>query len=212
MKWLIIGIVGIAGVVVAVAVIVNLSGGSGAEDRADFSGQGGEGPVLAESGASLIRSGDGIRVGANTPIPMPGTYEYPSGDMVPDGSPAHPEVLPGGPDEPEVFTLWVMVFNYPDMCTDDTCDADDLEEDAMAKGGVFQADGRVADGESLEFDRSVRLGQEPGKGSALENPLGAEVHLVIAAHGKMLDGTDGWRQLNGPLGNPTLWWAATFAP
>jgi hypothetical protein len=212
MKWLIVGIVGIVGIVVTVAIIVNVNGGSDAGERADFGGQGCEGPLLAESGASLIRSGDGIRVSANTPIPMPGTYEYPSADMVPDGSPAHPEVLPGGPDEPEVFTMWAFVYNYPDTCTDDTCDVDDSAQDAMAAGGVFQADGRVADGERLEFDGSVRLGQEPGTGSALVNPLGAEVHLAIAAHNKMLDGSDGWRQLNGPLGNPTLWWAASFEP
>jgi hypothetical protein len=212
MKWLIIGIAGIIGIVVTAVIFVNLSGGSESGERADFMGQGGEGPLLAESGATLIRSGDGIRVGAIVPTPTPGSYEYPSGDMVPDGSAAHPEVLPGGPDDPEVFTMWAFVFNYPDMCTDESCDVDDLAQDAIAKGGVFQTDGRVADGDDLEFAGSIRLGQVPGTGSPLENPLGAEVHLAIAPHGKMLDGTDGWRQLNGPLGNPTLWWAATFTP
>ena len=82
----------------------------------------------------------------------------------------------------------------------------------MAKGGVFQADGRVADGDDLEFAGSVRLGQVPGNGSPLESPLGVEVHLAISPHGKMLGGSDGWRQLNGPLDDPILWWAATFVP
>jgi len=212
MKWLIIGIAGVIGIVVAAAIVVNLSGGGDDGERADFAGQGGEGPLLAESGATLIRAGDGIRVSANTPIPMPGTYEYPSGDMVPEWSSTHPEVLPGGPGEPEAFTMWVFVFNYPDMCTDDSCDLDDLAPGAPARGGAYQGDGRVADGDELEFAGSVRLGQVPATGSALENPLGAEVHLAIAPHGKMLGGSDGWRQLNGPLGNPTLWWAAAFTP
>ena len=215
MKWLIIGIGGIAGVVALVAIVLISAGGSDPGERADFGGQGGEGgegPLLAESGASLIRSGDGIRVSAIVPTPTPGSYEYPSGDMTPEWSAAHPEVFPGGPDEPEVFTMWVFVFNYPDMCTDDSCDLDDLAQGAPARGGVYQADGRVADGDDLEFAGAVRLGQDPATGSALENPFGAEVHLAIAPHGKMLDGTDGWRQLNGPLGNPTLWWAASFVP
>jgi hypothetical protein len=66
MKWLIFGIV---------AIVVNLSGGSDPGERADVQGQGGEGPLLAESGATLTRSGDGIRVGAIVPTPTPGSYE-----------------------------------------------------------------------------------------------------------------------------------------
>jgi hypothetical protein len=49
-----------------------------------------------------------------------------------------------------------IVFNYPERCTDGSCDVDDLAEDATVKGGVYQADGRVAEGEGLEFDGSVR--------------------------------------------------------
>jgi hypothetical protein len=212
MKWLIIGIGGIAGIVALVAIVLISAGGSDPGESADFTGQGGEGPLLAESGASLIRSGDGIRVSAIVPTPTPGSYEYPSGDMTPEWSAVHPVVLVGGPDEPEAFTMWVFVFNYPDMCTDDSCDLDDLAQGAPARGGAYQADGRVAAGDDLDLAGAVRLGQDPASGSALENPLGAEVHLAIAAHGKMLDGSDGWRQLNGPLRNPTLWWAASFAP
>ncbi len=212
MKWVIIGIAGIIGIVVTAAIVVSLSGGGDGGERADFAGQGGEGPIFAEGGASLIRASDGIRVSAIIETPTPGSYEYPSGDMTPEWSAAHPAVLVGGPDEPEAFTMWVFVFNYPDMCTDDSCDLDDLAQGAGARGGAYQADGRVASGDDLDLVGAVRLGQAPASGSALENPLGAEVHLAIAPHGKMLDGSDGWRQLNGPLGNPTLWWAATFAP
>jgi hypothetical protein len=207
MKWL---IGGIAGIIVIVAIIAFARDDANAGQSADFGDQGSSDSTLAGASASLVRSDDGLRVHAVIPTPTPGSYEYPSGDMVPGWSSAHPDVLVGGPDEPEVFTMWAIVFNYPDQCTEGSCDLDDLSEGAPAKGGVYQADGRVADDEELEFSGSVRLGEAPATGSALENPLGAEVHLAIAPHGKMLGGTDGWRQLNGPLGNPTLWWAATF--
>jgi hypothetical protein len=208
MKWLITGIAGIIGI----AAILLISGNNvNAGESADFAGQGDPDSVFAVDGAHLDRFGDGIRVNAIIPTPTPGEYEYPSGDMVPDWSSAHPDVSVGGPDEPEVFTMWAIVFNYPERCTE-SCDLDDLSEGAAAKGGIYQADGRVADLEELELAGSVRIGQVPATGAALENPFGAEVHLAIAPHGKMLGGSDGWRQLNGPLGNPTLWWAATFSP
>jgi hypothetical protein len=132
--------------------------------------------------------------------------------MVAEGAAPHPEVVPGGSDVPEVFTLWAFVFNHPQLCTDDTCDLDDLDEDAPAKGGVFQVDGRILEGAELDLAGSVRLGQEPIAGSPLKEPMGAEVHLAVAPHGMALTGPDLERQLNGPLGNSTLWWAAAFTP
>lgn len=208
MKWL---IAGIAVIVVTAAFIFIVAADADPGERADVTGQGGNGPVLAVNGARLVRSGDGLHVYANVPTPRPGSYEYPTGDMVPETASPHPEVLTGGPDEPEVFTMWAFVFNFPDLCTE-SCNLDDLAEDAPARGGVYQADGHIADQDRMELVGSIRIGQTPANGSVFENPLGAEVHLAIAPHGKMLAGTDGWRQLNGPLGNPTLWWAATFLP
>jgi len=146
------------------------------------------------------------------PTPVPGTYEYPTGDMVgPDAAP-HPDIVEAGPGEREVFTLWVFVFNQPELCTDGSCDADDVDEDAAARGGVYQTDGRIAELEELVLSGTIRLGQPPLRGTAVENPEGAEVHTIIVPHGRALDGTDLIRQLNGPVGNPTLWWAATFSP
>jgi hypothetical protein len=209
MKWI---FAVIAGIVVIGAVVFVSVDDAGAGEIADFGNQGDSDSTFAANSADLARSSDGIRVHVVIPTPTPGSYEYPSGDMVPEWSTTHPDVVVGGPSESEVFTMWAIVFNYPELCTDESCDLDDLADDAPAKGGVYQADGRVADGEELEFSGAVRLGQDPATGSALENPFGAEVHLAIAPHGKMLGGSEGWRQLNGPLGNPTLWWAASFPP
>ncbi|GMR03164.1 MAG: hypothetical protein BMS9Abin20_1535 [Acidimicrobiia bacterium] len=211
MKWLIAGLAGLAGIIVVAAIIVVSTGDTEPGERADIAGQGGEGSVLAVDGARLDRADDGLVVGASVPTPTPGSYEYPTGDMVAKWATPHPDVEVGGPGEPEAFTMWAIIFNYPELCTDDSCDLDDLAEGAAAKGGVYQADGRIAEEAEVEFVGSIRLGQPPRTGSALENPLEAEVHLAIAPHGKALSGADGWRQLNGPLGNPTLWWAATFS-
>ena len=90
------------------------------------------------------------------------------------------------------------------------CDADDLTEDAAARGGVYQVDGRLGDGAELHFTGNVRLGEGQLSGSLLDDPLGAEVHLAIAPHGRALSGADRARQLNSPVGTPALWWGARF--
>jgi hypothetical protein len=179
-------------------------------ELADFAGQGGSEPPLARKGAELVRSQDGLWISGSVPTPAAGSYEYPTGDMVPPGG-SHPDVVVGDVGEPEVFTMWAFVFNYPAKCTDDACDLDDLG-DTEAKGGVFQIGARIADDRTLEIDGGVRLGQPALNGSPLENPMDAEVHVAIAPHGKALEGDDLWSQLNGSVGNPTLWWVATFAP
>jgi hypothetical protein len=210
MKWLITGIAGLAGIIVVAAFVMIPGDSADTGERADVAAQGGEGQPFAAEGAWLSRSNDGIRVRATIPTPAPGSYEYPTSDMVAPWAQPHPEILPAGDGEYEVFTMWVIVFNHPDLCTDESCDLDDLSPDAAAKGGVFQADGRIADGDELELTGSVRIGQVPSTGSPLEASLDAEVHVAIAPHGRALTGADLERQLNGPIGNPTLWWAATF--
>lgn len=194
---------------IAVVALVAAACGSDAGDRQTFM-QPASDEAYAENAASLERSDDGVRVEAEMPTPEPGSYDYPTGGMVPDWAGPHPEVAPGSASEPETFTLWLIAFNYPDRCTEGKCDLDDLGEDTAARGGVFQADGRIADTSTLAFSGTIRLGQPAANGAALENPLGAEIHLAVAPHGKALTGEDLWRQLNGPVGNPSLWWVAEF--
>lgn len=196
-------------VIVVVAVIAFGAFPSSGTQTANVGSQGTEADPVSLDGASLERATDGLRARIEMPTPTPGSYEYPTADMIPPGAPEHPEVLVGGPGEPETFTLWIFVFNRPDRCTD-ACNDDDLAPDADAEGGVYQGDGRIADGDRLVLGGGVRVGQEPLRGSPLVNPLGAEVHLAIAPHGKALEGRDLRRQLNGPIGNPMLWWGAPF--
>lgn len=203
--WLVVGLVA---AVVAIVVVVDPFSSADAQ-TADIGSQGTEADPVSVDGANLQRERDGIRVTTQMPTPTPGSYEYPTADMVPPGSPEHPEPLVGGAGEPETFTLWIFIFNHPELCTD-ACNDDDLDPDAPAKGGVYQGDGRIADQEQLVLEGGVRVGQEPARGSALENPHGAVVHIAIAPHGKALEGQELRRQLNGPIGNPTLWWGAAF--
>ncbi len=199
------------GLVVATLALTSCGGDEAKGEVSNVMEQGASESILAVDGAELVRTADGIRLRETVPTPPPGSYEYPVAEMVPPWSTPHPEVSPGSEDEPEAFTLWVAVFNNPDLCTDSACDADDLTADAAAQGGMYQADGRVADESEIEFAGAVRLGQDPSTGAALENPLGAEIHAFIAPHGKALTGPDLWRQLNGPVGTPALWWATVFS-
>lgn len=200
------------GVAVAALTLISCGGNDSTGQVSNVMEQGASESILAVDGAVLARSEDGIQVRETVPTPPPGSYEYPVSAMVPPWATPHPEVFQGSADEPEAFTLWVIAFNNPDLCTDSACDADDLLPDAAAEGGVYQADGRVADESDIEFAGGVRLGQEPFTGATLDNPLGAEVHVFMAPHGKALTGPDLWRQLNGPVGNPALWWTAVFSP
>ncbi len=213
MKW---ALAGLAGLMVAAAGAVGAivwTAESAVGEHTNVRGQGNSEPVLAEDGATMIRSGDGLRFRVTVPTPPPGSYEYPTADQLASWSTfeSHPEVQPGGPDEPEVFTMWVVVFNHPERCTDDACDGDDFAEGADAAGGIYQGDGRVADGDELDLSAAIRLGQTPLTGAPLENPLGAEAHVLVASHGKAVSGADHWIQLNSPLGNPSLWWGAFFS-
>ena len=208
-------VVAVAAVAVFTVAVVWALGDDDAEgwETADVRGQGdagGEGTVLASDGARLIRRADGIRAEIEVPTPEPSTYEYPTGDMVPPDAEPHPPVSPGASDAPEVFTMWVFAFNDPAQCTDAACDADDVGADTPARGGVYQLDGLVGDEDRMTFVGRIRLGQDPLAGARLENPEGAAIHFAIAPHGRLLPGADGRRQLNSPVGNPSLWWGASF--
>ncbi|MDJ0770815.1 MAG: hypothetical protein QNJ12_18625 [Ilumatobacter sp.] len=174
-------------------------------ERADVMVQGG-GDVYQRNGARLIRTDHSVEVEWRIRTPEPGSYTYPTPDMVPPGSPTHPPIVPGAP---EVFTLWLFAFDHPELCTDGVCDGDDVG-DTAARGSVYQADGEIADRRWLRMGGKIRFGQTPARGHGLENPLGAEVHVAMAPHGMAWDGEDLAIQLNGPVGAPPLWFAAIF--
>ncbi|NNE12130.1 MAG: hypothetical protein HKN41_07795 [Ilumatobacter sp.] len=202
----------VAVVALVIAGIALLDGDEPAGVTADVNEQGQSDSPAFRDAARLERRADGLYAAIDIPTPAPGSYDYPTADMIPPNGAPHPVVSAGASDAPEAFTGWMFVFNHPERCTDGQCDLDDIGPDTEALGGSYQFDGRVADGDRLVLVGPVRLGQDPAGGARMVEPLTAEVHLAIAPHGRHLPGADGWRQLNGGVGGPEFWWAATFAP
>ncbi|MGB3737320.1 MAG: hypothetical protein WA964_20370 [Ilumatobacter sp.] len=174
-------------------------GGHTMRQKADVMEQGG-GDTYKSKGATLIRTDHSVEVKWKVPTPDPGSYTYP------DPAPTHPPIEPG---HPEVFTLWMFVFDNPELCSDDVCDGNDVG-DTPARGSVYQVDGEIADKHQLRMGGKVRLGQTPEAGLGLSNPLGAEIHVAMAPHGQATDGDGLVTQLNTPAGSPPLWFAAVL--
>ena len=93
------------------------------------------------------------------------------------------------------YTVWWVTFNRPSRClVPYRCGSDDLGNPA-AEPGVFFATGRMSDSYGqAEFSGQVDYGELPqGEDQVpfpgLDRPIrpGAEIHLVIRAHGPALD-------------------------
>ena len=194
-----------AALLVVAAVLGGISasvaaGASGVtNESADVFGQGPGGPVVSDDGATLQRSDNGISVKLTMPTPEPGTYMYPPGNAF------LPAAVRG---HPEVFTLWVFVFNYPQLCSA-PCDADDIGPATPARGGVYNAAGHVVGGSNLTLAGHVTADSTPFAASPLLEPRTAAIHLAVAPHGA-LDPALLPDQLTKPIGSPPFWWLALF--
>jgi hypothetical protein len=94
------------------------------------------------------------------------------------------------------YTLWIVIFNNPDGCTDGTpgfsnCGPMDVVN-AAARPDMMYAAGNIAGGAGRgTFAGRRHLGDLTGSANApvllpafgLENPGGAEIHLVVHDHG-----------------------------
>jgi hypothetical protein len=154
------------------------------KETADIFGQGLGGPVVANGGATLRRTPNGISVTLSMPTPDPGTYTYPSSG----------EAF-SGPGRPEAFTLWVFIF-------DDPVDPDWT--------GAFLGGGHLVGGPNLTLSRHISRTTEPFAGERLQNPEHARVHLAVAPHGA-LDPELLPAAIQTPTGpGPDIWWLALF--
>ncbi len=95
-----------------------------------------------------------------------------------------------------VTTLWWVIFNNPDECTDN-CGNDDLFEPTAAQPSCPYADGSIVGGNgNARFQDRLTVGED--RNSCLEffgaedhgllNPEGAEVHVVVRSHGPLIPG------------------------
>lgn len=103
----------------------------------------------------------------------------------------------------EAITLWMVVFNQPEECTNPTeislCSDPDLSNpdvvgDVMyVAGNVVGSSGKanfaghksIGDNEGSIFVPLLPAGVQP---AGLQNPRGAEIHVIVHTHGEMLPG------------------------
>ena len=159
----------------------------------------GGGAVYAPDGAQLVRQANGLKATLSVPAPTPGEYVYAAGTE---------------PGHPEVFTLWMFVFNHPENCTA-PCDMDDLTNPDV-EFGVYNLAGHANGGGTLTLSGRAGVGDPAGAPPGvtphpLSNPAGAEVHLAIAPHGG-LDPSTLPTEFRIPRGSPACqcWWVAIF--
>lgn len=85
-------------------------------------------------------------------------------------------------------TVWWMVFNHPQYCTD-TCDMDDLSNPEVDASVLYAAGTVVGASGRLNLAGALRVGDADGAlagmgtGTGLQNPAGAAVYLVVRDHG-----------------------------
>ena len=189
----------VTGTAVMLTALVANAGGA-VKQTVDVVGQGPAGALVAEEGATIMRSRHGITARLSMPTPAPGTYEYPPGNAF------QPTVTEGSP---EVFTGWIFIFNDPGAC-DGPCDGGDLSN-AAARGGAYNFAGHPVGGSTLNFAGHVSVGSEPFAGFPLDDPDNAEVHLAVAPHGHLQPDLLP-TQITTPIGMPMHWWIALFMP
>jgi hypothetical protein len=118
----------------------------------------------------------------------------------------HTTGLPGG-----AYTVWVVFINDPDACLTSPCTEVDVftrqgEIDSSvywSTGGIVQANGvgnftaRLPKGYAPTTPEQIGL-----PGSGLQNPLGAEIHLIVKYHGPASDDPDVlYEQMHSLLGS-----------
>jgi hypothetical protein len=87
------------------------------------------------------------------------------------------------------YTIWIVVFDNPLGCAASTCAPSDLAR-PQAQGSLVNGGGFVAEGTTQSYSshlarhdvegQSVQMGDPSG----VDNPYGAQVHLVLRSHGE----------------------------
>lgn len=176
-------------------------------EQEDVFGQGMDGPTVAEDGAAIHRTENGVTASVSMTTPAPGSYNYPVGPTA-SGVPGHPEA----------FSLWAFIFFNPEACDGD-CDAADLQGNPDVVAGAFNAAGHIVGGPNLTLTGHVNH-RTPTFGGPMAETLGealslgfdladAEIHLAVAPHGA-LDPELMPASIKTPVGDPSFWWIALF--
>lgn len=105
-----------------------------------------------------------------------------------------------------VYTVWMVVLENPEHCTDNVCDLDDLFDNKgtplMNPDGTFGtpgvnasllwADGKIASAAGMgTFSFKVKANNPPGEvlfGPGLTDAKGSEIHFALRNHGPAIPG------------------------
>jgi hypothetical protein len=105
-----------------------------------------------------------------------------------------------------VYTVWMVVFENPEFCSDNTCGEDDIfdgtgnllinPDGTFGTPGVnvsvFWADGKVASAAGVgTFTFKIKENNSPGAvlfGPGLTDAEGSEIHFVLRNHGQAIPG------------------------
>jgi hypothetical protein len=179
------------------------------KQTANVVGQGLAGPLVAENGATVTRTKNGVGIALTMPTPLPGSYNYPPPNPFQPVAPV--------PGTPEVFTGWAFIFNEPENCAvPNQCippppGAPAPNDFTEGRGGVYNFAGHpVSGGGALNLVGHLSVGESQFGGPfGLENPAGAEIHVAVAPHGVLVPELlpD---QIRTPVGSPPFWWLAQF--
>ena len=202
----------VTGVLAAAALLASpstLLAQGAVKQTANVVGQGPGGPLVAENGATVTRTKNGVRIALTMPTPLPGSYDYPPPNPFQPVAPV--------PGTPEVFTGWAFIFNQPENCAvpnqcvpppPGTPGPNDFTE---GRGGVYNFAGHpVSGGGALNLVGHISVGESQFGGPfGLENPANAEIHVAVAPHGVLVPELlpD---QIRTPVGSPPYWWLAQF--
>lgn len=124
-------------------------------------------PTIDGSSVLLLRTEDGVSINVNT-------TEMPEG----------------------AFSNWWVIFDNPGACATTPCSADDFPVAAVDAAVFFATGGVVGHDGTGHFRADLAVGQLPPTGdnsqwlfgTALDNPMTAEVHYVIRYHGPYIAG------------------------
>lgn len=90
------------------------------------------------------------------------------------------------------FTMWAVIFNAPENCSDGICDGDDVEVNPgpPRTAVVYLAGMRVpASGATVvggDFAEGQTYGALPFPSTTLEDVDRAEIHLILRSHGRYM--------------------------
>jgi len=159
-------------------------------ESADVVGQGIDGNLVAENGATLRRTDETISFEVEMPTPEPGSYEYPD-----------PDNMEHGP--PEAFTLWVFVFDE---------ELGGFQDNPWSS--AFYGAGHVVDGGNITLTGEITEDTEPFAGEDFQDP-DAGIRFAVAPHGQVdVEPTTNEDlipdEIKASPGCPDCWWFARF--